>query len=114
MNDRLNPQIIMAHDVESGHTTIAPAIEWLMNDHWQFTLRANVKIDDGVSTWDDNRSSIPYPGLSAALTAGATTAVAQFIVAPDGSVTACLIPTVIESHGHPVIQVDYQGLCRWE
>jgi len=76
MNDRLNPQIIMAHDVESGHTTIAPAIEWLMNDHWQFTLRANVKIDDGVSTWDDNRAAIPYPGLSLALTGGATAALA--------------------------------------
>lgn len=76
MNDRLNPQVIMAHDYESGHTTIAPAIEWLIDDHWQLTLRANYKIDDGVSKWDDNRSAIPYPGLSAALTAGATTSLA--------------------------------------
>ncbi|MCB1678889.1 MAG: DUF1302 domain-containing protein [Halioglobus sp.] len=76
MNDRLNPQIIMAHDYESGHTTIAPAIEWLLDNHWQFTLRANYKIDDGVSTWDDDRASIPYPGLSAALTGGATTGLA--------------------------------------
>ena len=76
LNDRLNPQIIMAHDYEAGHTTIAPAIEWIMDDHWQFTLRANVKIDDGVETWDDVRSAIPYPGLSAALTGGATTALA--------------------------------------
>jgi hypothetical protein len=68
LNDRLNPQLIMAHDYESGHTTVAPAIEWLLDDHWQFTLRANVKIDDGVSKWDDNRASIPYPGLSGALT----------------------------------------------
>jgi len=75
-NDRLNPQIIMAYDVEAGHGTIAPAIEWLYNDHWQFTLRANWKWDDGVSEWDDNRAAIPYPGLSYALTGGATGALA--------------------------------------
>ncbi|MCP4964560.1 MAG: CapA family protein [bacterium] len=46
--------------------------------------------------------------------AGATTAVAQFIVEPDGSIDACLIPTVIETSGHPVIQVQYQGLCNWD
>jgi hypothetical protein len=67
LNDRLNPQMIMAHDYEAGHTTIAPAIEWILDDHWQFTLRANYKIDDGTSSWDDNRSSVPYPGLSNAL-----------------------------------------------
>jgi hypothetical protein len=82
-NDRLNPQLIMAHDVEAGHTTIAPAIEWLVNDNWQVTLRANVKIDDGVSTWDDNRSSVPYPGLSMALTNGMTAALAGS--PPNGS-----------------------------
>lgn len=76
MNDRLNPQLIMAHDYESGHTTVAPAIEWLLDDNWQFTLRANYKLNDGVSKWDDNRAAIPYPGLSAALTGGATTALA--------------------------------------
>jgi poly-gamma-glutamate synthesis protein (capsule biosynthesis protein) len=52
-----------------------------------------------------------WPRLS---DAGATTAVAQFIVEPNGFISACLIPTFIESSGHPVIQVDYQGLCDWE
>lgn len=66
-NDRLNPQIIVAHDVEAGHTTVAPSIEYLLDDHWQFTLRANYKLDDGVESWDDNRTGIPYPGLSCAL-----------------------------------------------
>jgi hypothetical protein len=75
-NDRLNPQIILAHDYEAGHTTIAPAIEWLLDDHWQFTLRANWKLNDGVSSWDDDRAAIPYPGLSYALTGGATGALA--------------------------------------
>jgi poly-gamma-glutamate capsule biosynthesis protein CapA/YwtB (metallophosphatase superfamily) len=52
-----------------------------------------------------------WPRLS---DAGATTAVAQFIVEPDGSISACLIPTFIESDGHPVLQVDYQSLCVWD
>jgi len=52
-----------------------------------------------------------WPRLS---DAGATTAVAQFIVEPDGSISACLVPTFIESNGHPVVQVDYEGLCAWK
>lgn len=51
-----------------------------------------------------------WPRLS---DAGATTAVAQVIVEPDGTITACLVPTFIESDGHPVVQVPYQGDCRW-
>ncbi|HEX5696470.1 MAG TPA: CapA family protein [Acidimicrobiia bacterium] len=35
--------------------------------------------------------------------ASATTAVARAVVAPDGTVEACLIPAYIESHGHPVL-----------
>jgi hypothetical protein len=67
MNDRLNPQVIMAHDYEAGHTTIAPAIEYSHDDNWQVTLRANYKLDDGLDKFDDNRTAIPYPGLIAAL-----------------------------------------------
>jgi poly-gamma-glutamate synthesis protein (capsule biosynthesis protein) len=52
-----------------------------------------------------------WPRLS---DAGATTAIAQFIFEPDGSIEACLIPTFIEKSGQPVVQVDYQGLCTWE
>jgi hypothetical protein len=60
MNDRLNPQIIMAHDLEAAHTTIAPAIEWIPDNNWQVTLRANFKIGDDVDSWDDNRTAMPY------------------------------------------------------
>jgi len=79
LNDRLNPQLIIAHDLEAEHTTIAPAIDWLLDDHWQFTFRINWKIDDGVSEWDDNRSAIPYPGLSRAITGGQTDALAPSV-----------------------------------
>ena len=35
--------------------------------------------------------------------ASATTGVARVVISPDGEVTACLIPAVIESSGHPVL-----------
>ncbi len=52
-----------------------------------------------------------WPRLSRA---GSTTAIAQVIVEPDGSIDACLIPVMIESSGHPVVQVDYRGPCDWD
>ncbi len=45
-----------------------------------------------------------WPTLSPA---GSTTAVAQVVFEPDGSVDACLIPTFIERPGHPVLQVTH-------
>ena len=41
-----------------------------------------------------------WPNFSSA---GSTTAVGRVMVAPDGTIEACLIPAVIESHGHPVL-----------
>jgi poly-gamma-glutamate synthesis protein (capsule biosynthesis protein) len=41
-----------------------------------------------------------WPSFSGA---GSTTAVARFVVEPDGSIDACLIPAFIESPGHPVL-----------
>ena len=51
-----------------------------------------------------------WPRLS---DAGATSAIAQVIVEPDGTIDACLIPVFIESHGHPVVQGHIQGPCHW-
>ncbi|HET6953865.1 MAG TPA: CapA family protein [Acidimicrobiales bacterium] len=45
-----------------------------------------------------------WPNHSAA---GSRTAVAQVVFAPDGAVTACLLPAVIESAGHPVLQAAH-------
>lgn len=39
------------------------------------------------------------------------TAVAQFVYEPDGRIGACLVPVVIESTGHPVLQPGYEGPC---
>jgi poly-gamma-glutamate synthesis protein (capsule biosynthesis protein) len=46
---------------------------------------------------------------------GARSAIARLTVEPDGAIDACLIPVVIESHGHPVVQDsppdDADGWC---
>lgn len=42
-----------------------------------------------------------WPSLSKA---GSTTAVARVVVSPEGEFSSCLIPTFIESPGHPVLQ----------
>lgn len=52
-----------------------------------------------------------WPRLS---DAGATTAIAQVVIDPDGSITACLVPAFIERDGHPVLRVSYLGPCTWE
>ncbi len=49
-----------------------------------------------------------WPRLSAA---GSVTAVAEFIVRPDGSMAACLLPAVIASHGQPTLTQPYTGPC---
>lgn len=43
--------------------------------------------------------------------AGKITAIAQFVFEPDGSIGACLVPVVIERHGHPVIQDPDAPVC---
>jgi hypothetical protein len=42
---------------------------------------------------------------------GKITAIAQFVFEPDGSVSACLVPVIIERHGHPVVQDPYAPVC---
>ncbi len=49
-----------------------------------------------------------WPVLSAA---GSRTAVAEFVVRPDGSMAACLLPAEIVSGGHPVLTQPYAGPC---
>jgi poly-gamma-glutamate capsule biosynthesis protein CapA/YwtB (metallophosphatase superfamily) len=49
-----------------------------------------------------------WPNFSAA---GSRTAVAEFVVEPDGSIKECLLPVVIASPGHPVLSQPYTGPC---
>ncbi|HHC07501.1 MAG TPA: CapA family protein [Actinobacteria bacterium] len=43
--------------------------------------------------------------------AATTTAVGRVVVDPDGRIHACLVPVVIERHGHPVLQPGWERTC---
>lgn len=43
MNNRLSPQIIIAHDVAAEATVVAPSISWTPDNNWMFNLGLNVK-----------------------------------------------------------------------
>lgn len=43
INNRLSPQIIIAHDFGAEATAIAPSIEYLIDDHWKVNAGFNIK-----------------------------------------------------------------------
>ena len=43
MNNRLSPQIVIAHDVEAEATAIAPSISYQPDDHWLVNFGFNIK-----------------------------------------------------------------------
>jgi hypothetical protein len=43
VNNRLSPQIIIAHDFGADATAIAPSIEYLVDDHWKVNVGFNIK-----------------------------------------------------------------------
>ena len=59
-NDRVSPQVIMAHDFKAKATTVAPSVEWLFSDNLKFTFGANIKTGDGARKWDDTRTINPW------------------------------------------------------
>ena len=65
-NDRLSPQIILAHDFKAGATTVAPSIDWLISDSLRLTVGANIKVGDGAQEFDDCRSCNPFPPFTGA------------------------------------------------
>ncbi len=65
MNDRLSPQIIMAHDFRANSSVAAPLVEWLIDDNWKLTASANIKFGDGAKEADDCRACNPYGPFTA-------------------------------------------------
>lgn len=64
MGDRLNPQLITAHDFQAKATAVQPSIEWLITDNLRFNIGANFKLRQGdMDDWagDDCRSCNPFP-----------------------------------------------------
>jgi hypothetical protein len=64
MNDRVSPQMIMAHDFQAHSSVAAPSVEWLYSDNLKFTFGANVKFGDGARKWNDCRDCNPFPPFS--------------------------------------------------
>jgi len=60
MNDRLSPQVIMAHDFRAGATVISPSIDWLISDNWQLVLTGNYKTGGSDHKFDDCRLCNPF------------------------------------------------------
>ena len=63
MNDRLSPQLIMAHDFGAEASTIAPSVDWLVNDNLRVTFGANIKVGDTTTSFDDCRACQPFAAL---------------------------------------------------
>lgn len=90
-----------SEDRERAEALIAAGVDAIFGHH-AHRLQP-LEIVEGVPVaW--GLGNFVWPTLSAA---GSTTAVAQVVFEPDGSVRACLVPTFIESPGHPVLQVDH-------
>lgn len=66
LSDRLTPQIITAWDFEAGSGTIAPSLDWKIDDNWQLNFAINMKVGDGPLKFDDNRGANPYPPYTCA------------------------------------------------
>ena len=60
MNDRLIPQIIVAHDFKAQATAIAPSVEYLFSDNLKIVAGANLKVGRGAREFDDCRSCNPW------------------------------------------------------
>ncbi len=46
-NNRLSPQIIIAHDFGAEATVVAPSVSWIPDNHWLFNLGLNIKTGGG-------------------------------------------------------------------
>ncbi len=73
MNDRLSPQVIVAHDFKAQATAIAPSLEYLFSDNLKIVAGANFKVGRGAREFDDCRSCNPWdPFTSYGLPEGAS------------------------------------------
>ncbi len=73
MNDRLSPQVLVAHDLKAQATAIAPSVEYLFSDNLKIVAGANLKVGRGAREFDDCRSCNPWdPFTSYGLPEGAT------------------------------------------
>jgi poly-gamma-glutamate synthesis protein (capsule biosynthesis protein) len=84
-------------DVERANAVIEAGADIIFGHH-PHRLQPLDFVDGKPVFW--SLGNFVWPNFSSA---GSTTAVARVLVEPDGTIEACLIPAVIESHGHPVL-----------
>ena len=60
-SDTISPQVIVAHDFGARATTLAPSVDWLIDNHWRLVVGANIKWAQEVDTFDDCRACNPFP-----------------------------------------------------
>jgi poly-gamma-glutamate synthesis protein (capsule biosynthesis protein) len=87
-------------DVERAEAMIAAGADIIFGHH-PHRLQPLDVVDGRPVFW--SLGNFVWPNFSVA---GSTTAVARALVAPDGTIEACLIPGMIESSGHPVLTAE--------
>jgi poly-gamma-glutamate synthesis protein (capsule biosynthesis protein) len=87
-------------DVERAEALIAAGADAIFGHH-PHRLQALETVQDRPVFW--SLGNFVWPEMSPA---SATTGVARVVIAPDGEISACLIPALIESSGHPVLVGD--------
>lgn len=84
-------------DIERAEAMIAAGADIVFGHH-SHRMQPLEMVDGSAVFWSLGNFVWPHNSV-----ASATTAVARAVVAPDGSIEACLIPAYIETHGHPVL-----------
>jgi poly-gamma-glutamate synthesis protein (capsule biosynthesis protein) len=84
-------------DIERAHAMIAAGADIIFGHH-PHRMQPLEMVDEAAVFWSLGNFVWPHNSV-----ASATTAVARAVVAPDGTIDACLIPAYIETHGHPVL-----------
>jgi poly-gamma-glutamate synthesis protein (capsule biosynthesis protein) len=84
-------------DVDRAESMIAAGADIIFGHH-PHRLQPLEVVDGRPVFW--SLGNFVWPNFSIA---SSTTAVARAVVSPDGTIEGCLIPAMIESHGHPVL-----------
>jgi poly-gamma-glutamate capsule biosynthesis protein CapA/YwtB (metallophosphatase superfamily) len=84
-------------DIERAHAMVDAGADVIFGHH-SHRMQPLEMVGNTPVFWSLGNFVWPHNSV-----ASATTAVARMVVAPDGTIDACLIPAYIETHGHPVL-----------
>jgi hypothetical protein len=89
-----------SEDVERAEAMIAAGADAIFGHH-PHRLQPFETVQDRPVFW--SLGNFVWPEMSPA---SATTGVARVVISPEGEISGCLIPALIESSGHPVLTDD--------